>query len=228
MTQPSPNDSDVRELLQRFEPPPTSVDIDQILVAGRRRRRVKHAAELTAAVVVAGGLVATAAAVYAVRDHSQLAATGSHSAPPTSPSTSTVDVCAAQNLHVRLGRAGAAMGTSYRAVEVTNDGGNPCTLSGFAKVTFTGGDLGASTFVAGRDRGRHQTLTLQTGKTAVFQVAVANPANFPGGCAARNPSQMTVVVPRDASTTTTFRWNEQICTNSQLAVYVTRYTRAGQ
>ncbi|HVQ87849.1 MAG TPA: DUF4232 domain-containing protein [Actinomycetes bacterium] len=219
-------DGDVRGLLERVHVPSgTALDVDDIVRSGRRRRRYQRTAQIAGAVVVTAAVVGVAATINLSQDERPIAdpliSPGSDPATTTSGSVP----CTSEDLTVQLGDVGGAMGTTYHGVRATNRGSGKCTLGGFAKVTFSGGNLGGAVYQAGKDRGSATTVKLAAGRSATFQIAVGNPDNYTNGCAARTPSQVNVYVPRDSTTPVTFNWDQQICTDNKSAVYVTPYIR---
>ena len=229
MSEPHENDADVRSLLERVEPTGwRPLDVDEIVRAGRRRRRYRRTAEVGSAVILTAGLVGLAATINVVQNQRPVAD------PPVSPAVETSGSvtspsargpCVGEDLTIQLGSVGGAMGTNYHGVNVSNRSSDPCTLTGFATVTFSGGDLGGAVYRAGQDQGSPATVNLAAGKAATFQMAAVNPDNFPDGCAARTPSRVTISVPGDSTTPAAFDWSGQICTSDGTGVYVTPYTK---
>jgi hypothetical protein len=232
MNQSPDVDGYVRTLLSRVETPlASSLDIDDIVKRGRRRRRVIRTAEVASAVVVTAGVVGVAAALNATQHEEQLAnpsPTASGSNTTTSPAASSTASCVADDLSVHMGQIGGAMGTTYQEVSVRNTGTATCRLTGYAHATFTGGDLGHATYQAGEDRGDPTTVRLSAGRVATFQLAVVSPANFPHGCSARTPKHVIVAVPSTSTSPTRLPWSEQICTDSRFSVYVMPYVRKAE
>jgi hypothetical protein len=229
MNQSPDADGYMRTLLDQVEmPSDSSLDIDQIVIRGRRRRRAIRTAEVASVVVVAAGVVGVAAAVNAAQNPQEVAhPLPSTSAPAstTSPASSGGGSCAADDLSIRLGQIGGAMGTTYQGVTVKNTGTARCKLSGYASATFTGGDLGQATYQAGDDRGNATTVRIAPQQTATFQLAAVSPDNFPNGCSARTPSRVNIAVPSASTSPTSLRWSEQICTDQRSSVYVTPYVK---
>ena len=84
MNQSSDADGYMRTLLDRVEMPfGSGLDIDQIVIRGRRRRRVIRTAEVASVVVVAAGVVGVAAAVNAAQNQQQVAHPSPSSSAPT-------------------------------------------------------------------------------------------------------------------------------------------------
>ncbi len=229
-------DADVRSLLERVQAPSgSSLDVDDIVRSGRRRRRYIRTAQVAAAVVVTGAAVGVTATINlsqgerTIADPSLTPRSSGQSNPATASSGS--DPCVGEDLTIKLGDIGGTMGTVYHAVHVTNHSGGACTLSGFAKVAFTGGNLGSKTYQAGSNRGNPTTVKLAAGQSTIFQIAAGNPDNYTNGCAARKPSQVIISVPHDSTTPISFNWDQktnwgqQICTDNKSAVYVTAFAR---
>jgi hypothetical protein len=88
--------------------------------------------------------------------------------------------CSTSNLAVWLGvgEGGAAAGSTYHPLELTNVSHHACTLSGFPGVSAVRGrQLGSA---AGRDRGRPaRAVTLAPGHTAHAIVRIVDVANYP-------------------------------------------------
>lgn len=88
--------------------------------------------------------------------------------------------CVSSGLRASLGRGGAAAGTAYIALLLTNRSRVTCTLTGYPGVSFVAGtdahQVGAP---ASRDRRFSATpVTLSPGATSHATIAVANFANY--------------------------------------------------
>jgi hypothetical protein len=115
--------------------------------------------------------------------------------------------CPSAALAVRNGRSGAAAGTIYMAVEVTNRSNRTCTLAGFPRVTAIdagGHQLGAP---ARRDPllklveapgapSSRGVAALSPHHTAAFQMRFVEAADYPASaCNARTATHLRIALP---------------------------------
>jgi hypothetical protein len=89
----------------------------------------------------------------------------------TSTPTSTYQRCTSDQLRGRAGRSGAAAGTRFQNIRLTNDSSHPCTLSGVPAQV-----------VGFRSNGKRADLTV-TISAAVSALAGPGPANLTPGSA---------------------------------------------
>lgn len=117
-------------------------------------------------------------------------------ASPTEPAPS-VNRCATADLVLGTAPGGAAAGTHFLALVLTNTSGAPCTLTGFPGVSLVDG--------AGEQLGNPadrngavmpEAVTLQPGESAHATAGFPNYQNFPGGTC-RGPSVSLKVYPPD-------------------------------
>jgi hypothetical protein len=102
---------------------------------------------------------------------------------PTSSAPAAAAACATSALRLHVGSGGAAAGTYYFALVVTNVSSAPCSLFGYPGVSFldaAGNQLGLP---AQRDKSaKPHRLTVQPGGKAHTVVGIPSPDNFGSGC----------------------------------------------
>lgn len=105
------------------------------------------------------------------------------SATPTTPTTSAaVTTCAVGDLHVTLGTASGAAGSSIVPIIFTNTGSRPCELHGFPGVSFVG-DGNGTQLGAAADEDESVAITqhtLQPGDAVQSLLKIAHAQNFAG------------------------------------------------
>jgi len=116
------------------------------------------------------------------------------SAPGKAGTTSTR--CHTSDLSLSTTEAGAAAGTYYRWVVLTNSSGSPCTLSGYPGVSL----IDASGRQLGKPADRNpvhapSVVMLPPGRSAYALVGFPNAANFPSGKCTASSSSMRVYPP---------------------------------
>jgi hypothetical protein len=85
-------------------------------------------------------------------------------------------------LSLRLGEGGAAAGTAYQPIVLTNHGSSTCALRGYPGVAFvasTGGQVGSAA-----SRNPQQpvtTILIASGSSASALLGIADHQNFPPG-----------------------------------------------
>jgi len=107
--------------------------------------------------------------------------------------------CHTADLTAMLEDAGAAAGTSYRYVVLTNSNGPACTLYGYPGVSLVDG----SGAIIGKPAERNpvkspQVVTLAPNKSAYALVGFPNPGNYPPGvCSNAQSASMRIYPPDD-------------------------------
>jgi Protein of unknown function (DUF4232) len=157
-----------------------------------RRAAIVAAAAGAAGLVTACGTAAAPGAAPTKTVTATAAATGSPSA-ASSPSPTPAaaggttgaaagpGACVSSDLQASIGQGGAAAGTFYQLIVLTNTSGSACTLYGYPGVSFVTGQGGA---VIGAPATRNALIpdtlvTLSSGGTASALVGVADTGNFP-------------------------------------------------
>jgi hypothetical protein len=132
---------------------------------------------------------------------------------PQVSSETAPPLCGPSVVTLTMGRGGAAMGTSYQRVVITNTSGTPCELAGFPTVSFSGGSL-ARSIAATKSRDiRAAPRGIVGTAPAHFTIEVPNPL---GGlptrsCHAGHPDVVTVRI-MPGLPTTTMPFHDEICT----------------
>ena len=130
----------------------------------------------------AGSPASTAASSAAQPSASSAPASASPTAPQTPPSSPAVPACAPSGLTgtVPSGAGGAAAGSTYYPLNLTNNSGKSCYLYGYPGVSFVTGPSGSQ---IGAPASRNpavspSTVVLAPGQTAHVTVQVVNPLNY--------------------------------------------------
>lgn len=140
------------------------------------------------------GVVAVAAAAVALPGVA-LAAPGSSA----TPARVTASRCLVSQLQVWGAPAGAAAGTFFYDLELSNISASPCTLYGFAGVSAVGSGGHQLGRAAARDHADSTHLiTLFRGDTAHAIISIADAGNYPAGaCQPANAIGLRVYPPND-------------------------------
>jgi len=106
--------------------------------------------------------------------------------------------CHTADLTASLEESGAAAGTNYRNIVLTNSNGPACTLYGYPGVSLVDG----SGAVVGKPAERNsvkspQVVTLTPGKHAYALVAFPNPGNYPPGVCSNAQAASVRIYPPD-------------------------------
>lgn len=124
--------------------------------------------------------------------------------------------CQSSQLSLAVGHTGAAAGSFYAAITLTNTGSASCTLEGWPGVSFT--DAGGRQIGLAAKRNttfKEQLVTLAPGEKASAQLQEPNPGNYQqSDCQPARAQQLVVYPPNDfAALSTTY--HVTICTTSQ-------------
>ncbi len=107
-------------------------------------------------------------------------AAASSAASPSAPAAA-VPLCPATSLRGALGAGGAAAGSSYYPIQLTNSSGRSCTLYGYPGVSFVsapgGSQIGAA--AVQNPAMARRIVTLAPGATASALLQVADARNYP-------------------------------------------------
>jgi len=106
----------------------------------------------------------------------------------TTPSTATTGTpaatasqCLTTALAASLGQENGTAGTVYYPLNLRNTGSSPCTIQGYAGVSFVAGaDNHRVGKAAEQDPGSTATVTLSPGQMATATLGIVNAGNF--GC----------------------------------------------
>jgi uncharacterized protein DUF4232 len=102
---------------------------------------------------------------------------------PSSVPTSGTPECLSSSLQLRAVPLGAATGTDYIALVVTNTGDADCALVGYPGVTFLDGHGQQVGLPAQRDRtSKPRRIVIAAGEKAHAQLSYPNPDFFGSGC----------------------------------------------
>jgi hypothetical protein len=120
------------------------------------------------------------------------------SAAPLAPSAQPQSArCHTADLSASLEEAGAAAGTSYRYVVMTNSAGPRCTMYGYPGVSLV--DAGGAQIGKPAERNpvkSPQVVTLQPHASAYALVGFPNPGNYPpGACSSAQSASLRVYPP---------------------------------
>jgi len=115
---------------------------------------------------------------------------------PSSAPTAGVAECASSDLELRAKYLGAATGTDYIALVVTNTGAGDCVLLGYPGVTFLDAHGRQVGLPARRDRtSKPRRVVLAVGDKAHAQLSYPNPDFFGNGCGGTHAKQVQVFPP---------------------------------
>jgi len=106
---------------------------------------------------------------------------GSSSSGTAATHAGSIRTCTTTHLEVALARTGAAAGSVYDTVRLTNTGTATCTLYGYPGVSLVGHGNGTQIGAAARrDHGfTPRTVTVRPGASTTFIVQVTQAANYP-------------------------------------------------
>ena len=115
---------------------------------------------------------------------------------PSSTSNAAAPGCASSSLQLHAKYLGAATGTDYIAVVVTNTGADDCVLRGYPGVTFLDGQGRQVGLPAQRDvTSKPRRVLLTPGEKAHAQLSYPNPDFFGSGCGGTHAKQIQVYPP---------------------------------
>lgn len=162
---------------------------------------------------------ATPAVSTAAPDAPAAAPTAAPDAPPVAgaggqSAAGGVPRCVTGELKGALGRGGAAAGSVYRPLLLTNTGKRTCELVGFPGVSYVAGDNGAQVGPAAEMRGpRAPQVNLAPGAAAAATVQLVNVGNFdPASCKPVPVRGLRVYPPGDTASLFVPLENGQGCT----------------
>lgn len=121
--------------------------------------------------------------------------------------------CTTSALRLHVGQGGAAAGTYYVPLVVTNTSTSPCALFGYPGVSFLDGNGHQIGLAAQRDKSsKPHRVVLQPSGKAHADVAVPNPANFGSGCGEQRARQIRMYPP-DQTASLHAATDIQVCTD---------------
>ncbi len=134
-------------------------------------------------------------------------------APTTTPTPPANDLtrCQAENLSLQALAAGGAAGTHFSALALTNEGQDPCSLTGFPGVSLVDG----SGDILGEPAARNEAVPVERillgpGQSAHATIALPNYQNFPSG-RCEGPSASLVLYPPDSTQSLTVAFEDYVC-----------------
>ncbi len=144
---------------------------------------------LAAATLVALALAGCTSTSAASRTSSNSPGTGTVTSPTTpsvtsstttAPATSAAAACAVAALHPAVARTGAALGSTYLTISLTNTGAGGCAFGGYPGVSLVGHGNGTQIGAAAvRESGYPTALvTVAPGAATTFALRVGNAANY--------------------------------------------------
>ena len=128
-------------------------------------------------------------------------------------SGATTPSCATSSLVLWTGAGEGAAGSVYRTLELTNQSGHACQLTGYpgvSAVDLHGRQLGSA---AARAPGTSARVTLQNGDTAQTTLRIAQAANFPPAACRRTAAAGVRVYPPGQTTAKTIPFPFDACTH---------------
>lgn len=124
------------------------------------------------------------------------AATPTQTSSPSSAPVAGAPVCASSALQLRAKPLGAAAGTDYIALIVTNVGDADCALVGYPGVTFLDRHGQQAGLPARRDTtSKPHRVVIAAGDKAHAQLSFPNPDFFGSGCGGTHAKQVKVYPP---------------------------------
>ena len=202
---------------------------------------MKTARSLGLALLVVLALTACSSADNATVAPTTGAISSTSPTPTTAPSTAAATTraqvttpagpgrCVSSALRASLGRGGAAAGTSYIALLLTNRSRVTCTLAGYPGVSLVAGtnahQIGAP---ASRDRRFSATpVTLSPGATAYATIAIASFANYDQGACKPAPATGYRIFPPGSTGSLLISAPQTVCSRPGVQGFQTSVVRTG-
>ena len=148
--------------------------------------------------------------------------------PAETASGGSVARCVTEDLSLDIEVAGAAAGTRFASLIVTNEGASACTIAGFPGVSLVTG----SGELLGDPADRNPAIgaiavTLEPGESAHAMAGFPNNENFaPGICA--GPSARLVLYPPEETAALQADFEEHACTGFSVRVFEPGRNEAGR